>query len=136
MSFVAPVAAVVLFPFLPVFGDELAAVAVTIELSQRGDGLLALLGVEGTVELELYFLDLGEFEGLGAAEGTLVGVLLDAVDALEAEGLAAAAVALVGLVGDVVADGALELLGLAVLLDEPFGPKCFHDNIILLFLDS
>ena len=133
MSLVTPVATVVFFLLLPVLGNELAAVPVNVELGQRGDGLLALLGVEGTAELQLDFLDFGEFEGFGAAEGTLVGVLFDATDALEAEGLAAFAVALVGFVGDVLADGALELLRLARFFHILFGSKCFHNMIILLF---
>ena len=133
MSLVTPVATVVFFLLLPVLGNELAAVPVNVELGQRGDGLLALLGVEGTAELQLDFLDFGEFEGFGAAEGTLVGVLFDATDALEAEGLTAFAVALVGFIGDVVADGALALLRLARLPNKLFGLESFHAKSIIFY---
>jgi hypothetical protein len=61
------------------------------------------------VELQLYFLSLVNFEGLGTLIRTFVLVQFDAVHALRAEVLLAGASADTGLVGNIIADDALIL---------------------------
>ena len=126
VAFLASILQVVFLLLFPPGRGELAVVVVVVEMLDGGNGVFALLGIEGTVELELGVLLLDEFEGLGAPKGALIFIIFDAVHALEAEIVLAGAVAGVGLLSDVVADGALVLLCFLGRLNEVFGLEGFH----------
>jgi hypothetical protein len=99
---------------------------VVIEGCERSDGNLTLLRVKGTAEFKLNRSPFSQFEGLRAAEGTLVFVASNDLYALEAKVLMAGPVARVRLLSNKVADHALELLCLFVVLYVELWLKSFH----------
>ncbi len=109
------------FLFLPSFWHKLTLFSMAVEVGQGKDEFLALFWVKRTVELQLYFLSLVNFEGLGTLIRTLVLIQFDAVHALRAEVLLAGASADTGLVGNVIADDALILGCLFCGFDKIFG---------------
>lgn len=92
-----------------------------VKLSNGSDILLALLGIKGTVELELNLFAFLQIEGFRAFEGALIFILLDAVGTLETEVLFARSSADIWLLCDVVTDNALVLLSLFCFLYKGLG---------------
>ena len=99
-----------------------------IECCERSDGNLTLLRAEGTAEFQLNRSPLSQFEGLRAAEGTLVFVASNDLYTLEAKVLMAGPVAHVRLLGNKVADHTLKLLCLFVILYVELWLERLHPN--------
>ena len=97
-----------------------------VKLRNRCNHFFTILRVERTPKFQLNLLAFSQFKGLGAPEGALVEVFLNAVHALVAKGLSATSIADIGLLSDIIANGAFELLVFLVLFDIVFGLKHFH----------
>ena len=126
MTFLAAIPLIIFLLLLPSFRQKLARNSVSVKLRNGCNHFLTMLGIERTAKFEFNLLALGQLKGLGAAEGTLVEVFLNAVHALVAKGLPATSIADIGLLSDIIANGTFELLVLFVLFDIVFSLKHLH----------